>query len=336
MKQISLVSRPIGHLSRLDLGELSPEAKKRLKWFDYYAGHGENASLTCRHFGISRSTFYVWKKRYDRRHLRTLEDRSSRPKRCRRKTWTTPEILAVLALRKTYPYYGKAKLKVFLERQGMVLSVSRVGRILSHLKSSWQLVEPKRRVTSHRRQWARLYATRKPREYIPTRPGDIIQLDTVHIQATPGVTLKQFTAVDVVTRWSVALLARNATAASASRALEAICARMPFPVRGIQVDGGSEFMNVFEEAVRDRGIALFLLPPRSPKLNGRVERANRTYREEFYDYSLAEPNVTGLSRELLRWEHAYNHVRPHQALNYLTPAEFLATHHPQEVLSATS
>ncbi len=60
---------------------------------------------------------------------------------------------------------------------------------------------------------------------------------------------------------------------------------MPFPVNAIQIDGGSEFMAKFEWACRDLGIRLFVLPPRSPKLNGGVERANRTHTEEFYECS---------------------------------------------------
>lgn len=323
------MSRTTQRLGRIRLVDLSKRAQLRLSWFDWCKAHGGNVSLTCRHFGISRSTFYTWKQRYDPRDLRTLEDRSSRPLRRRQKNWTTDEVLAVLGLRKKYPFFGKAKLKVLLERQGMRLSASKVGRILSHLKKSWQLVEPLRRVSSQRRTWQRIYARRKPRDYIPARPGDIIQLDTVDIRPVPGVILKQFTAVDVVSRWSVALLARDATAASAKRALGAIRERMPFPVRAIQVDGGSEFMNVFEEAVRDAGIDLFLLPPRSPKLNGRVERANRTYREEFYDYSTADPTVAALGGDLLRWERWYNHSRPHQALAYRTPREFLLQNHPE-------
>jgi len=58
---------------------------------------------------------------------------------------------------------------------------------------------------------------------------------------------------------------------------------MPFPIRAIQVDGGSEFEAVFEEACQRRNIKLFILPPRSPELNGYVERAHRTHSEEFYE-----------------------------------------------------
>ena len=59
--------------------DLSRAARLRLQWMDYYFGHGENAALTCRHFGISRQSFYRWKRRYDPENLATLEDRSHRP-----------------------------------------------------------------------------------------------------------------------------------------------------------------------------------------------------------------------------------------------------------------
>src|SRR3972149_4163591 len=56
------------------------------------------------------------------------------------------------------------------------------------------------------------------------------------------------------------------TAHAAAAFLDTIVGRMPFPVKAIQVDGGSEFMAQFEDACKQRGIRLFVLPPRSPKL----------------------------------------------------------------------
>ena len=182
---------------------------------------------------------------------------------------------------------------MLLLRQGMELSASRVGRILAYLKRSRQLREPLRRTSARRRPWKRQYATRKPKSYVAIAPGDIVQIDTMDVRPEPGVVLKQFATVDVVSRWSVPTIASNATAVLASRALEELIARTPFPIKAIQVDGGSEFMAEFEEACQQKGILLFELPPRSPKLNGRVERANRTYREEFYDCSTATPTVAG-------------------------------------------
>jgi transposase InsO family protein len=98
-------------------------------------------------------------------------------------------------------------------------------------------------------------------------------------------------------------------------------------------------MAAFAEACAQEGIRLFELPPRSPKLNGSVERANRSFKDEFYDCSTALPTVGDFAADLRRYEHVYNHVRPHQALDYLTPAEFLETWYltnPQEGLSRTS
>ena len=253
--------------------------------------------------------------------------------------WTTSQVLAVHQLRDLYPWCGKDKLKVFLKRAGIHLSASTIGRILSYLKRSGRLLEALRRVMNRRRQWKREYAVRKPKGYQPVLPGDIVQIDTMDVCPEPGVILKQFTSVDVVTRWSVARIASRATALMTSKALLDIIERMPFVVRAIQIDGGSEFMAEFEALCKTLGLHLFLLPPHSPKLTGRVERANRTYREEFYNCSTATPSVAGFRDDLRRYEHFYNHIRPHQALAYQTPAEFLAafnTNQPQEDLSRTS
>ncbi len=81
----------------------------------------------------------------------------------------------------------------------------------------------------------------------------------------------------------------------------------------------------FETACQARGIALFNLPPRSPKLHGSVERANRTHTEEFYEVTDAEPELEALQAGLADWEMCYNTIRPHQALGYLTPAEYLVS-----------
>ena len=68
---------------------------------------------------------------------------------------------------------------------------------------------------------------------------------------------------------------------------------------------------------------LFVLPPRSPKLNGRVERAQRTHTEEFWELSTGETTVESMRQELREWEVIYNTIRPHQALGYLTPMEYV-------------
>ena len=92
----------------------------------------------------------------------------------------------------------------------------------------------------------------------------------------------------------------------------------------LPVDGGGEFAAQFEAACQARGLQLFVLPPRSPKLNGHVERANRTHTEEFYELTPCSLSIAQLNGQLQAWERTYNTVRPHQSLGYLTPQEFLA------------
>jgi len=231
----------------------------------------------------------------------------------------------VLKLRREYPRWGKDKLAVLLRAEGRTVSVSMVGRILTRLRRRGLLVEPVSNAISARKPTPpRPYAIRKPRDYVPQVPGDLVEVDTLDVRPLPGMVFKHFTARDVISRWDVIELHRAATANTAAGFLETVCARMPFALRAIQVDGGCEFRAAFEDACQTRGLRLFVLPPRSPKLNGAVERAQRTHTEEFYEIRrFNDWTVTALNREARAWERVYNTVRPHQALGYLTPLEFL-------------
>lgn len=308
-------------------GPVSPpksrEAKLRLAILEYAETH--TVSATCRHFGVARSTYYRWRDRYVPSRPVTLENCPSRPRRRRRRTWTTEQVLAVRDLRAQFPRMGKDKLAMLLGQQGIALSVSMVGRILSSLRSTYQLIEPRsaaawRPHVRHKRP----YAIRKPKEYAVTQPGDLLQVDTMELRPIPGTIRRHFTAVDLVSRYSVATVRSQATAGTARDFLDQIADRLPAPIRAIQVDGGSEFMAEFEGACQQRGIHLFVLPPRSPKLNGTVERTNRTYRSEFYECYDGPLDLPSLQAALADFEQTYNHLRPHQALGYRTPAAALA------------
>lgn len=321
-----MIGRPTYGVVRAAAPDLSRDARRRLALLDWHRTHGANVSRTARHFGYSRPTVYRWLRRFERDRLETLEDHSSAPRRRRRPTWTVEQLRAVRTIRETYPRWGKDKLVVLLRRTGVRLSTSMVGRILARLRRSGELREPvRRRMSVHQRRWQRPYAIRKPADWAVERPGDLVELDTLDIRPLSTLVLKQFTARDVVSRWDTVELGRRATAVAAAEVLDRLAERMPFPVRAISIDNGSEFMAEFEAACEARGIHLFVLPPRSPKLHGAVERANRTHTEEFYEVTTAEPDLPSLQAELRVWEMVYNRVRPHQALGYLTPAEYLAS-----------
>jgi transposase InsO family protein len=291
---------------------------------DHYSRFG-NARLTCRHFDISAQTFYRWKRRFDPLDLTTLEDGSHRPLRARQPETPPAVIDRILALRTQYPRWGKDKLAVLLDKEGIRCSVSTVGRVMKRLKERGVLVEPinvRQAREARKRRWKPRYAMRKPEGYRIDGPGDLIQVDTVHLRFRDSDVRYQFSARDAISRWDCARAFRKASSFTASIFLEYLEMKFPFPVRAIQIDGGSEFKKHFEAACRTKKIRLFVIPPRSPKLQGFVERSNRTHREEFYEVEEIEISLEGHNRQLEEWNRVYNYVRPHQSLKYLTPDEF--------------
>lgn len=323
MRIISSIAKGTYQLTKLEIN-LSKEAKLRLSWFEYYTEHGKNARLTCRRFGISPQTFYRWLQRYDPHHPKTLESRSHRPQRVRQPTYTLEQIEAVRKMREQYPRWGKDKLAILLKRENIQISVSMVGRILAYLKSRNILREPVfNRVSARKRLYPRPYAIRKPKEYQPKLPGDLVQLDTLDVRPLPGIIYKHFSSYDVIGKWNVLGVYTRATAETASHFLDEMEKRTPHKIKSLQIDGGSEFQSLFELECQRRGIRLFVLPPRSPKLNGAVERANRTHTEEFYEVTDSTFELADLRAKLLEWEYICNTIRPNQALNYLTPSQYL-------------
>lgn len=278
---------------------------------------------------VSRATLYRWRKRLEEKGPKGLEKQSCRPHRIRRPMWKAEVVESVQTIREQYPSWGKDKLAILLKREGWETSSSTVGRILVNLKIRGLLHEPpKGLVKMKKRVQRRPYATRKDRNYAIEQPGDLVQVDTLDVNPLEGGKVKHFTARDMVSRWDVIEAHQRATANTATEFLDTLLARMPFRVKAIQVDGGSEFKAGFEQACQRLGLRLFVLPPRSPKLNGRVERAHRTHLEEFYAVIPKSARLDDLNIDLYKWERVYNYVRPHQALDYLTPAEYIKINYP--------
>ena len=338
MRQLAL---PYGfyRAARLRAGhELPAVALERSRQLDLWhtlRTKGCSSTEAAAPLAPSRATLYRWARRAGPTGDATrLVPRSRRPHRRRQRQWDPALLAALRSLREQQPRWGKAKLGVLLRTDGRTVSDATVGRMLAHLKATGALREPPRRpVSAGKRRLRRPHATRKPKDYRPTQPGDLVEVDTLDLRPLPGVVLKQFTARDVVARWDVLDVRTQATATTAAHFLERLLAQCPFEVRTIQVDGGSEFMAAFEAACQRHGIRLFVLPPHSPKLNGHVERANRTHTEEFWECYDGDLDLPAVREALWAHQHRYNTLRPHQALAYLTPLEYLRRHHPNPRLS---
>lgn len=305
-------------------GTISKEAAKRLRWMDHFAELG-NARLTCRYFGISAQTFYRWKNRFDPYDLTTLEEASRRPHRVRHPETSQAVESRILELRDRYPRWGKEKLAILLSREGLNISGSTVGRVMTRLKRRGVLVEPenlRQAKLARRRRHKPRYAVRKPRGYPVEAPGDLVQIDTLQLRLIAGKVRFQFSAWDMAVKFGAFRAYKNQTSTAAADFLHHMKMKFPFPIKAIQIDGGSEFKDQFEEACRKGGIVLFVNRPRCPEMNGGVERANRTSREEFYEVENLGLTIEELNRQLDRWAYTYNHVRPHRTLDLLTPYEY--------------
>ena len=305
-------------------GTISQGAARRLRWMDHYVRWG-NARLTCRYFGISAQTFYRWKRRYDPYDLTTLEEESRRPHQVRRPERGREVVERIRQAREKYPRWGRDKLAVVLRREGIRVSGSTVGRVMKELQARGVLVEPENvrqaKLARKRRRKPR-YAVRKPPGYKVEAPGDLVQVDTLQVRLLPDEVRFHFGAYDVVSKWVGMKVYKRQTSSAAADFLHHLKTKFPFRIRAIQIDGGSEFMDQFEEACRREKILLFVNPPRCPRLNGGVERSHRTHREEFYEVEDVALNVEEHNRQLAEYEYTANYIRPHRALDMFTPHEY--------------
>src|SRR3954453_7286927 len=161
-------------------------------------------------------------------------------------------------------------------------------------------------------QTSQLAAVRRdaPKGMKPIRPGELVQIDTLFlfVNVAPDKAVKHFTAYDPVAKWTVALVAGRATARCAAALLDKLIAEVPFRIEGIQVDGGSEFRAEFEDACRERNLCLFVLPPKRPQLNGHVERAQGSWRYEFYGVEDLPSRLKPLQLRIDAFAHRFNHT----------------------------
>ena len=309
-----------------DTAGAAEERLRALELIDRMVAGGMRRGDALRTVGLARSTYYDWRRAFRRGGVRALKPRCTRPRTVRRRRWTDADDRAVLKLRAEHPYMGKAKLRAMLARDGLALSVSTVGRILSRAIADGRIkpasfcegrAKPKRR-----RRFDDAWANRWKFGDRARAPGEMLQIDHM-TYSRDGRALKEFRAVCPVTKFMAARVFSRATAGNAKRFLEAVLEAMPFPVRSIQVDGGSEFMADFERACEAMGIPLHVLPPRRPQWNGCVERANRSARIEFWNLYDGPLTVADVAPRLARHEFFHNYRRPHWALDCRTPNEYL-------------
>ena len=157
----------------------------------------------------------------------------------------------------------------------------------------------------------------------PKEPGDLVELDTLIVVLSPGKVVKQFTTRDVVSGWNVLGVFSSRSSYCGREFLQELFLRVPFRVKGLKVDGGSEFYGEFEKECQKRGIRLYVVRPHSPEEQTYVERAQGIHRYEFYGSYHLPLDLEELRQVVREWEYICNFLRPSRPLGGKTPWEYL-------------
>ena len=295
---------------------ITEKAKHRLKVVDWLRAHEGDVSLVSRHFGLDRKTVRSWRDKFNRVGMLALNDKSHKPKNVRQQTTDWKIVDEIVKIRKEYPAWSKWKIQSILKRKNMVVSASTVGRILKRKN----LINAK--VSKKKSKAAKNRKQRYPRGFRITSAGDMIQIDTKFVIMQNRM-IYQFTAIDVLTKRRVLRFYSSLLSKNGADFLRVCLKEFPFPIRAIQTDNGKGFLKYFDKLCKELNLPHYFIEARHPKQNSYVENSHGFDEREFYQNGNIYQTIDLMDEALAKWEHVWNYERPHQALNYLTPDEYL-------------
>src|SRR5713101_1507491 len=284
------------------------KVKARLRMLQHAQRLSGNVSQTCRFFGVSRSLYYIWKKRFEKKGLDGLRDLKRRPHHIRYRI--PPEIVSLILRIREERRYGAFRTSLYLQRHyHAYVSPTTIFKIF------------------RRHHVGRISLT----NYLPGPnlsdaplqvPGRSVQLDVKFVPRVGRARQRfyQFTAIDEATRFRVLRICHHNNTKTAIDFLREVREHFPFVIQKTQTDNDSSFGPQFTWHLSDLSISHRHIPPGCPEVNGKVERSHKTDAEEFYRGRCFR-NKKDLSRKLKRWEAQYNGDRPHLALKGKTPSE---------------
>ena len=294
-------------------GEQARLVAWRLKVLGRAEESTRGVAQTCREFGWSRKTFYKWKKRYAARAMPPRSPISRAHPDARPRATSQDVVRKILYLRQTY-HFGPRRIADYLKRFHQVsIAPSSVHRLLG--KHGLSRLPANQKHRPHGKRWQR---------YEKPQPGHRLQLDVKFLERIPGTRkrLYQFTAIDDCTRIRVLKIYDACNQSTAIQFANDVIKRLPFRVHVIQTDNGAEFQSRFHWHLEALDIRHVYIRPRTPHLNGKVERSHRIDAQEFYqllDKNGITDDIRLFNDKLREWEDYYNYHRPHGALAGQTP-----------------
>lgn len=296
---------------------ITEKAKQRLRVIDWLGSHKDNISLTARHFGLNRETVREWRNKFNHIGMLGLNDKSHKPKNVRKPITNWKTVDEIVKTRKQYPAWSKYKIQSMLERENIIVSASTVGRVLKRKG----LIDKK--VSKKKSKAAKHPRKRFPKGFRISAAGDMIQMDTKHVNLIGGKRIYQFTAIDVLTKKRVLRYYSSLASKNGADFLEYCLKKFPFRIKAVQTDNGPEFLKHFDILCQKMSIPHYFIYPRQPKQNTYVENSHLADEREFYSQGNVGYDIKSMQKRLEHWEYVWNSIRPHEALGYLTPDEYL-------------
>ena len=321
----------------------SEEAQFRLKVIEFSKVYGVKVAIEA--FGVSRATIFRWRRclKESGGRLDSLIPKSRKPKKIRTIQVNSEIVAFIRDIREEHPRIGKEKVKKFLDeycsKRGIkTISVSTIGKIIKR----YDLTFAPTKLGYHNPQsgWATRKVNYKSKvRHSPksTEPG-YIEIDTI-TKFIQGIKRYILNAIDISgkVQFSYAFRALNSRNTVAFfKKLETI---YPYEtgIKVVQTDNGPEFLGEFNKYLKKRNIKHNFIYPRCPRVNGYIERANRTLQDEFIDQhlNLLAEDIDEFNRRLMDYLVWYNTERPHKSLNNLTPINYLLKYYSEYHIYAT-
>lgn len=255
----------------------------------------------ARHTGFAPGTISKWMKRAPEHGNAHLATRSSRP-HSHPRTLLQATVNRIVALRLRHRRCAEV-IHHLLKQEGITVSLRTVKRVLK-----------RKGLVAERSRHRKIRVS--PRRPIAASPGDLVQLDTIHIHTFTGERFYIYTLLDVCSRWAYAKVSLRITAGRTVQFLEEAKRRAPFAFKMLQSDHGSEFARHFTKRAK---ISHRFSRVRRPNDNAHLERFNRTIQEECLYYLKQDPRT--YQKAIEQYLPFYNNERPHLALGMLPPSQ---------------
>lgn len=308
---------------------LSSKAQLKLEWIIFYNTVGRrNAIYTAKHFGINPKTLHKWKGRFNEKNLSSLEEQSRAPEKTRTRDISPLQRKRIRELRKRHIRWGKMKLKKrYFKLYGEYISSWKFQVVIEeeNLYFDKQSIKKQRAKRKHAQKQQKKRITELIHE---NKVNHLWHIDTVVFTLSRGGYRYLLTAIDEVSKLAYARLYTTHSSRQAADFLKRLHYLTEGEIINLHHDNGSEFEKDFKQACIELSLPQWYSRPGTPKDNAVLERFNRTIQEEFVDIiDIGLEDIKKFNTRLLDWLIEYASVRPHEALDYLTPLEYIDLQH---------